>query len=112
MLQNLPLQCKQTVCLCTWFRLLQTGGLVRSLSVVELSLCRSEEDGETIMKTAGDYWVVAKRSDQREFYIILHNKSANLIEVNGMSLCIRCMPQLSHFDIVCCVVVQCWCQLI
>ncbi|XP_062508290.1 vacuolar fusion protein CCZ1 homolog [Corticium candelabrum] len=55
---------------------------MRLICDISADFSRSEEDGETIMKTAGDYWVVAKRSDQREFYIILHNKSANLIEVN------------------------------
>lgn len=32
-----------------------------------------------------DYWVVGKKSDQRELYVILNQKNANLIEVNGMS---------------------------
>jgi hypothetical protein len=30
-----------------------------------------------------DYWVVGKKSDQRELYVILSQKNANLIEVNG-----------------------------
>lgn len=30
-----------------------------------------------------DYWVVGKKSDQRELYVILNQKNANLIEVNG-----------------------------
>ncbi|KAG7260542.1 hypothetical protein CRUP_024734 [Coryphaenoides rupestris] len=29
-----------------------------------------------------DYWVVGKKSDQRELYVILNQKNANLIEVN------------------------------
>lgn len=32
-----------------------------------------------------DYWVVGKKSDQRELYVILNQKNANLIEVNGRS---------------------------
>lgn len=32
-----------------------------------------------------DYWVVGKKSDQRELYVILNQKNANLIEVNGTS---------------------------
>ena len=41
------------------------------------------EEGEIIAKTNSDAWVVGRRSDQREFYVILSNKTANLIEVNG-----------------------------
>ena len=47
-------------------------------------LSRSQEDGETMMKTTNDFWVIGKRSDQREFYVILHQKNANLIEISGM----------------------------
>ncbi|CAH1273546.1 CCZ1B [Branchiostoma lanceolatum] len=43
---------------------------------------RAEEDGETIMKTMSDCWVVGKKSDQREFYVVLNQKNANLIEIN------------------------------
>ena len=43
------------------------------------------EDGETIIKTCTDCWVVGKKSDQREFYVVLNQKNANLIEINGMS---------------------------
>ena len=41
------------------------------------------EDGETIVKTCSDCWVVGKKSDQREFYVIINQKNANLIEING-----------------------------
>ena len=41
------------------------------------------EGGETIVKTTSDCWVVGKKSDQREFYVVLNQKSANLIEING-----------------------------
>ena len=41
------------------------------------------EDGETLVKTCNDCWLVAKKSDQREFYVVLNNKNANLIEING-----------------------------
>ena len=40
------------------------------------------EDGETIVKTINDSWVVGKKSDQREFYVVLTQKNANLIEIN------------------------------
>lgn len=35
------------------------------------------------MKTMSDCWVVGRKSDQREFFVILNQKSANLIEING-----------------------------
>lgn len=46
---------------------------------------RVDEDEEIIVKAMTDYWVVGKKSDQRELYVILNQKNANLIEVNGMS---------------------------
>lgn len=42
-----------------------------------------DEDEEIIVKAMTDYWVVGKKSDQRELYVILNQKNANLIEVNG-----------------------------
>lgn len=45
---------------------------------------RVDEDEEIIVKAMTDYWVVGKKSDQRELYVILNQKNANLIEVNGM----------------------------
>lgn len=50
-----------------------------------LFLLRVDEDEEIIVKAMTDYWVVGKKSDQRELYVILNQKNANLIEVNGMS---------------------------
>lgn len=44
---------------------------------------RANEDGEVFMKTLTDCWVVGRKSDQRELYVILHQKNANLIDVNG-----------------------------
>ena len=35
------------------------------------------------MKTISDCWVVGKKSDQREFYVVINQKNANLIEING-----------------------------
>ena len=35
------------------------------------------------VKTCGDSWVVGKKSDQREFYVVINQKTANLIEING-----------------------------
>lgn len=56
------------------------------------------EDGETIIKMSNDSWVVGKKSDQREVYIIIHQKNANLIEINGKCLLTNnLMLELLHF---------------
>lgn len=39
--------------------------------------------GETIVKTMNDYWIVRKLSNMREFYIVIHQKNANLGDING-----------------------------
>lgn len=39
--------------------------------------------GEIIVKTMKDYWVVAKVSNLREFYVGLQQKQANLIDISG-----------------------------
>lgn len=51
--------------------------------IVTLVSYREDEDEEVIVKAMSDYWVVGKKSDQRELYVILNQKNANLIEVNG-----------------------------
>ena len=43
----------------------------------------SSDDGEIFVKSCGDSWVVGKKSDQREFYVVINQKNANLIEING-----------------------------
>ncbi|KAK2152106.1 hypothetical protein LSH36_339g00079 [Paralvinella palmiformis] len=47
----------------------------------DLTSCHIQ-DGEMIIKTWNDCWVVCKKADQREVYIILNQKNANLIEIN------------------------------
>ncbi|XP_076264681.1 vacuolar fusion protein CCZ1 isoform X2 [Rhynchophorus ferrugineus] len=38
--------------------------------------------GERIVKTRNDFWVVSKNSNLREFFIVLLQKNANLIEIS------------------------------
>lgn len=52
-------------------------------SLLSQTSFRVDEDEEIIVKAMSDYWVVGKKSDQRELYVILNQKNANLIEVNG-----------------------------
>lgn len=48
-----------------------------------LVFTRANDDGEVYMKTLTDCWVVGRKSDQRELYVIINQKNANLIDVNG-----------------------------
>jgi len=49
-----------------------------------LGLPRSPEQlSEIVAKSANDYWVVARRSEQREVYMVLHKKDATLLDVQG-----------------------------
>ncbi|XP_033116807.1 vacuolar fusion protein CCZ1 homolog [Anneissia japonica] len=57
--------------------------ILRLLADINSDFMRSEYDEETIMKTSSDCWVAGKKSDQREFYVVLNLKNSNLIEVNG-----------------------------
>ncbi len=43
----------------------------------------SIEEGETIMRTLGDSWVVTRKSGHRRFFVVLNQKSANFAEING-----------------------------
>jgi len=44
---------------------------------------RVNHDYECLLKTAGEYWVVCKKSDSRELYVVLTDRNANLTEVDG-----------------------------
>ena len=55
-----------------------------------------DEDEEVIVKAMTDYWVVGKKSDQRELYVILNQKNANLIEVNGRSDTTTMTPDMHY----------------
>ncbi|XP_077980451.1 vacuolar fusion protein CCZ1 homolog [Glandiceps talaboti] len=56
--------------------------IVRLLADINASFAKTEDDAETVMKTVTDCWVVGKKSDQREFYVVINQKNANLIEIN------------------------------
>ena len=53
------------------------------------------DDGELIVKTSSDCWVVGKRCDKREVYVVISHKNANLIEINGIIISSDCVS-LSH----------------
>jgi len=41
-----------------------------------------ENISEVLVRTQNDRWVVGRKSDQREFYVIFDQKNAHLIEIN------------------------------
>jgi hypothetical protein len=55
---------------------------VRYLTDIHTEFAGTHEDSEVILKTRGDWWVVGRKSDQREFFVILNQKNANLIDIN------------------------------
>uniref|UniRef100_U3BAR2 Vacuolar fusion protein CCZ1 homolog n=1 Tax=Callithrix jacchus TaxID=9483 RepID=U3BAR2_CALJA len=56
--------------------------LMKILGDINSDFTRVDEDEEIIVKAMSDYWVVGKKSDRRELYVIFNQKNANLIEVN------------------------------
>ncbi|KAH0631947.1 hypothetical protein JD844_019859, partial [Phrynosoma platyrhinos] len=60
--------------------------LMKILGDINSDFTRVDDDEEIIVKAMSDYWIVGKKSDQRELYVILNQKNANLIEVNGKEL--------------------------
>jgi len=48
---------------------------------LDLNVKMEVDDGELIVKTSTDCWVVGKKCDQREVYIVINQKNANLIEI-------------------------------
>lgn len=44
---------------------------------------RLKEAGEVIIKTLSDYWVIGKLSNLREFFVVIQQKSASIIEIDG-----------------------------
>lgn len=56
--------------------------ILRLLGDINADLTRDDDDGETMVKTTSDFWVVGKKSEQREFYVVINQRSANLIEIN------------------------------
>lgn len=55
---------------------------LRLISDINADFEKSDEAGETLMRTMSDCWVVGKKSDQREFYVVINQKNSNLIEIN------------------------------
>lgn len=39
--------------------------------------------GEIIIKTPDEFWITGKMSNEREFFVIIQEKNANLKEISG-----------------------------
>ncbi|KAH7948911.1 hypothetical protein HPB49_003400 [Dermacentor silvarum] len=57
--------------------------LVRFLADINEDLKQIEDAGEMTAKTTTEWWVVGKVSDKREFYVVLNQKSTNIIQIHG-----------------------------
>lgn len=49
----------------------------------DLILNRLKEAGEIVIKTMSDYWIVGKLSNLREFFVVIQQKNASIIEIDG-----------------------------
>jgi len=61
-----------------------SNDIVRVLNKMHADFDRMPSLSEVILHlgTQNDGWIVGRKSDQREFYIIFDQKSANLLEIN------------------------------
>lgn len=50
----------------------------------DLEVC--EPTGEIFVKSGKDYWIACKKSDLREVFVIVCQKNANLILIDGQFL--------------------------
>jgi len=57
---------------------------------------RLKEAGEIIIKTLSDYWVIGKLSNLREFFVVIQQKSASIIEIDGKYNNIFCVSLASN----------------
>lgn len=80
----------------------QTGNLACSKECVNLMADMKEKNpllgysSESIVKTMNDFWVVSKVSTSREFYIVLQQKNASLIDVSGKFSFFQAMKFFNH----------------
>ncbi|XP_024941079.1 vacuolar fusion protein CCZ1 homolog isoform X2 [Cephus cinctus] len=61
---------------------LTTPEVLRIITDINNDTNKLKEAGEVIIKTMSDYWVVGKLSNLREFFVVIQQKNANLIEID------------------------------
>lgn len=50
--------------------------------------------GEIIIKTPDEYWIAGKSSNDREFYVVIQDKNANLKDIAGMFCIFYILPTI------------------
>ena len=54
-----------------------------SWNQIKIFIFRLKEAGEIVIKTMSDYWIVGKLSNLREFFVVIQQKNASIIEIDG-----------------------------
>lgn len=76
------------------------------MKLINNLILRLNEAGEIIIKTISDYWIVGKLSNLREFFVIIQQKSASIIEIDGKSLLYFIIFSLIYFFIYFMIIIQ------
>ncbi|XP_046815440.1 vacuolar fusion protein CCZ1 homolog isoform X1 [Vespa crabro] len=61
---------------------LTTPEVLRIITDIYNDTNRLKEAGEIIIKTISDYWVIGKLSNLREFFVVIQQKSASILEID------------------------------
>ncbi|XP_015111487.1 vacuolar fusion protein CCZ1 homolog [Diachasma alloeum] len=61
---------------------LTTPEVLRIITDIHSDTNKLKEAGEVVIKTMSDYWVVGKLSNLREFFVVIQQKNANIIEID------------------------------
>lgn len=61
---------------------LTTPEVLRIITDINGDTSRLKEAGEVIIKTMSDYWVIGKLSNLREFFIVIQQKNASIIQID------------------------------
>ncbi|XP_011503777.1 PREDICTED: vacuolar fusion protein CCZ1 homolog [Ceratosolen solmsi marchali] len=59
-----------------------TSEVLRIITDINSDTSRLKETGEIVIKTMSDYWIVGKLSNLREFFVIIQQKNASIIEID------------------------------
>ncbi|XP_058794347.1 vacuolar fusion protein CCZ1 homolog [Phymastichus coffea] len=61
---------------------LTTPEVLRIITDINSDSIRLKEAGEIVIKTMSDYWIVGKLSNLREFFVVIQQKNASIIEID------------------------------
>ncbi|KAK0178558.1 hypothetical protein PV327_007436 [Microctonus hyperodae] len=61
---------------------LTTPEILRIITDINTDTNILKEEGEIVIKTMSEYWIVEKLSNLREFFVIIQQKNANIIEIH------------------------------